>query len=133
MYSSILVPPSIYSFLYRSSAFSRIYTRICSQCIMNLVANGLEAMGDSGVMRVSTRNQDVDQSIVADQDMEPGKYAVVRIEDSGGGISEKDLDRIFEPFYSKKVMGRSVMDSGIGAIPARKRSLPAAFLRVMIL
>lgn len=86
------------------------------KCIMNLVANAVEAMGDSGIMTVSTRNQYVDQPIVAGQTLEPGEYAVVHIGDSGGGITEKDRDRIFEPFYSKKFMGRSGTGLGLTVV-----------------
>jgi CheY-like chemotaxis protein len=41
-----------------------------------------------------------------------GEYAVLSVEDTGTGIDEEDLARIFEPFYTKKIMGRS--GSGLG-------------------
>lgn len=86
------------------------------KCLMNLITNGVEAIGESGIMLVSTRNQYVDQQVVAGQDLKPGEYAVVHIEDNGGGISKEDLGRIFEPFYSRKVMGRSGTGLGLTVV-----------------
>ena len=44
--------------------------------------------------------------------IEPGEYAVLTVSDRGIGISDEDINRIFEPFYTKKTMGRS--GSGLG-------------------
>ena len=44
--------------------------------------------------------------------MEEGDYAVLTVADTGTGIPPEDLQRIFEPFYTKKIMGRS--GSGLG-------------------
>jgi CheY-like chemotaxis protein len=73
-------------------------------------------MGTSGELFISTRNQYVDKQVVPHLDLKPGNYAVVHIEDTGGGISEQDLERIFEPFYSKKVMGRSGTGLGLTVV-----------------
>jgi len=39
-------------------------------------------------------------------EVEAGEYVVLSVEDTGPGISDTDLKHIFEPFYTKKVMGR---------------------------
>jgi signal transduction histidine kinase len=44
--------------------------------------------------------------------IEPGEYAVLSVSDTGVGISAQDVEKIFEPFYTKKAMGRS--GSGLG-------------------
>ena len=44
--------------------------------------------------------------------IEPGEYAVLSVSDTGVGISPRDVEKIFEPSYTKKTMGRS--GSGLG-------------------
>ncbi|MCI5146937.1 MAG: response regulator [Candidatus Electrothrix sp. AR3] len=45
-----------------------------------------------------------------------GEYAVLKVQDTGPGISEVDLEQIFEPFYTKKVMGRSGTGLGLTVV-----------------
>jgi PAS domain S-box-containing protein len=78
-----------------------------SKCIMNLVTNAVEAIGLAGSVVISTAN--VDDQIGFEQSE---TFVVVTVADTGPGIDRNDLEHIFEPFYSKKVMGRS--GSGLG-------------------
>ncbi|MDY6825260.1 MAG: histidine kinase N-terminal 7TM domain-containing protein [Thermodesulfobacteriota bacterium] len=82
--------------------------------LMNLIINAAEAITEqeNGVITVSTENRNLQSSLKGYEIIEKGEYAVLRIEDNGCGIDEKDLERIFEPFYTKKIMGRS--GSGLG-------------------
>ncbi|MGB5685054.1 MAG: response regulator, partial [Candidatus Electrothrix sp.] len=87
------------------------------KCIMNLVGNAAEAIDGSGTVIITTRNQVVDEPITAaGMVIHSGVYAVVGVRDSGSGIAEKDLQHIFEPFYSKKVMGRSGTGLGLAVV-----------------
>jgi len=73
----------------------------------NLVINAFESIhNDIGTVTISTRNQYVDKPIKGYDEIHIGEYAVLTVADSGVGISAKDIDRIFEPFYTKKEMGR---------------------------
>jgi len=74
--------------------------------IMNLISNAAEAQPNGGGIVVSTENRYVDQAINGYEKIEEGDYAVLGVSDHGSGISKEDLGKIFEPFYTKKVMGR---------------------------
>ncbi len=80
--------------------------------LMNLVINAFEAIEEKGTILIFTRNQYVDRPIRGYDDIRIGEYAVLSVSDSGCGISPNDLGRIFEPFYTRKVMGRS--GTGLG-------------------
>ena len=81
--------------------------------IMNLVTNAAEALPNGGNVTLSTNNQYVDKPINGyDLSIQEGEFVVLMAADNGTGIAPEDLNRIFEPFYTKKVMGRS--GSGLG-------------------
>ncbi len=84
--------------------------------LMNLVSNGCEAIESSGVVLIRTANTYVDSPFRGYDDVEQGEYVVLSVTDEGGGIPEENLDRIFEPFYSKKVMGRSGTGLGLAVV-----------------
>ncbi len=83
-----------------------------SKTIMNLVSNAAEAMPDGGTLSISTENRYVDQPVREYDEVQEGDYTVLVVSDTGIGISPKEIHRIFEPFYTKKVMGRS--GTGLG-------------------
>ncbi|MCP4341139.1 MAG: PAS domain S-box protein [Desulfobulbaceae bacterium] len=87
-----------------------------SKTVMNLVSNSAEAMPAGGTIRISTENKYVDQQTSAYCQLSEGEYVVLNISDTGIGIPEQDLKRIFEPFYSKKVMGRSGTGLGMAVV-----------------
>lgn len=83
-----------------------------SKTVMNLVLNAVEAIPEAGRVVLSTKAVQLNEGIRGYEMIEPGAYAVLRVSDTGVGISGKDLEKIFEPFYTKKAMGRS--GSGLG-------------------
>jgi PAS domain S-box-containing protein len=84
--------------------------------LMNLVFNAAEAQTGGGEIIVSTENRYVDMPIKGYDHVREGDYVVLRIADSGVGISAEDLERIFEPFYTKKIMGRSGTGLGMAVV-----------------
>jgi PAS domain S-box-containing protein len=80
--------------------------------LMNLVSNAAEAISDRGLITISAKNQYIDTPIKGYDDVRKGEYVVISVSDTGPGISPEDMDRIFEPFYTKKIMGRS--GTGLG-------------------
>ena len=86
------------------------------KCVMNLVMNAIEAMENIGELTISTRNQYVDTPFSMGQYMEKGEYAVLCVKDTGHGITDEDRERIFDPFYTKKVMGMSGTGLGLSVV-----------------
>ena len=83
---------------------------------MNLVSNASEAIKGSGNVTISTVNRYVDTPLRGYDDITIGEYAVLAVSDDGLGISSDDLERVFEPFYTKKVMGRSGTGLGLAVV-----------------
>lgn len=83
-----------------------------SKMLMNLVANGVEAMPAGGAVNISTRSYYLDTVHNGYESIPEGEYTILQISDEGIGILKSDLEQIFEPFYSKKMMGRS--GTGLG-------------------
>ena len=82
------------------------------KCLMNLVANAAEAMPEGGQLTIATANTYLDQAHKGYEHIEEGEYVTLTVQDTGVGIAEVDREHIFEPFYTKKEMGRS--GSGLG-------------------
>lgn len=85
-----------------------------SKCVMNLVSNAAEAMPKGGNVSISTANRYIDRPVSGYESVDEGDYVILTISDTGTGIHPDDLDKIFEPFYSKKVMGKS--GTGLGMV-----------------
>ena len=66
------------------------------QCVINLIFNAIDAMGDGGDLKLET-SYDSRQGLVT-----------ITVKDSGPGIAPDDLPRIFEPFYTTKKEGYGV-------------------------
>jgi CheY-like chemotaxis protein len=98
------------------------------QIVMNLTCNAAEATGDTSsevVVRTGLAQcsrQDLD-GLIADEDLDPGTYVYVEVEDSGCGIEEATLHHIFDPFFSTKLTGRGF---GLAAVRGIARSHRAA-------
>ena len=87
-----------------------------SKTVINLVSNAAEAMPDGGKIFISAENRYIDKPINGYDSVEEGDYITLMVSDTGIGISKKDLERIFEPFYTKKVMGRSGTGLGMAVV-----------------
>jgi len=83
-----------------------------SKTLMNLMSNAAEAMPEGGTINIITKNRYIDGTVKGWEEIAEGDCVVLQVSDSGEGIPPEDMDRIFEPFYTKKVMGRS--GTGLG-------------------
>jgi len=86
------------------------------KAVMNLICNAAEAISQTGVITISLRNQYIDTPIHGYDQVQPGDYVRLTVSDTGHGIASQDLQRIFEPFYTKKKMGRSGTGLGMAVV-----------------
>jgi len=87
-----------------------------SKTVMNLVSNAAEAMPGGGRIIISTENRYIDTPVRGYDEVKEGDYATLTISDTGVGISSEDKEKIFEPFYTKKIMGRSGTGLGMAVV-----------------
>ncbi len=83
-----------------------------TKTIMNLIINASEAMPIDGTIEISTSRCFLDEPLKGYDKINEGDYIKLTISDNGIGIDKKDLSNIFEPFFSKKRMGKS--GTGLG-------------------
>jgi signal transduction histidine kinase len=86
-----------------------------SKLIMNLISNAAEAMPLGGQIVITTESQYIERPIKImenNEEIKEGEYVILKVSDRGVGLSWEDLQKIFDPFYTKKKMGRS--GTGLG-------------------
>jgi signal transduction histidine kinase/DNA-binding LacI/PurR family transcriptional regulator/CheY-like chemotaxis protein len=81
------------------------------RAISNLVRNAVEAIRGIGQVVIKLRKVHLSKPLDGYESIDPGDYAALSVSDSGDGIPEHDLSRIFEPFFSRK---RVAAQSGSG-------------------
>lgn len=78
-----------------------------AQVIQNMVMNSIQAMPNGGTILISCRNQTVSDKEVTN--LEKGKHVRISIKDTGQGISQENISKIFNPYFTTKADG-----SGLG-------------------
>jgi PAS domain S-box-containing protein len=88
------------------------------KCLMNLINNAAEAFDaeTGGEIVISGRNMVLEKALPDFPDAGHGKYVVLTVQDDGKGINTNDLDHVFEPFYTRKAMGRSGTGLGLTVV-----------------
>jgi len=84
--------------------------------LMNLVSNATEAIYGAGEVTIRTERRHVDQPVMGYDKVKEGDYAVLTVSDTGIGIPAEHREKIFEPFYTKKTMGRSGTGLGLAIV-----------------
>jgi signal transduction histidine kinase/ActR/RegA family two-component response regulator len=82
------------------------------QVLLNLSVNARDAMPDGGELIYSARNAEVDLALAkANPGAKPGPHVVLCVRDTGGGIPPAVMERIWEPFFTTKEVGKG---TGLG-------------------
>ena len=82
------------------------------QILMNLTINARDAMRDGGSLVIETAAIDLDEKYAGSHgEVQPGRYVMVSVTDSGEGMSEEVQQKIFDPFFTTKGAGKG---TGLG-------------------
>ncbi|MBC6980468.1 PAS domain-containing sensor histidine kinase [Caulobacter sp. 17J80-11] len=95
--------------LSEGAATARVDTAQFDAALLNLVVNARDATSAGGEITVETERLDVSADQVPE--LAPGAYVVVRVRDSGVGMSADVLSQVFEPFFTTKPAGKG---TGLG-------------------
>jgi CheY-like chemotaxis protein len=79
--------------------------------VLNIALNARDAMPDGGSLAIHTSTVKVTAPRKTDDDLEPGLYVRIALEDNGAGMPPEVLARVFEPFFTTKSGGRG---TGLG-------------------
>lgn len=85
------------------------------QTLFNLYINAWQAMPDGGELYLESRNVFLNDMDVMPHGLKPGRYVIISITDTGVGMDEQTIKRIFEPFYTTKEPGKG---TGLGLASA---------------
>jgi PAS domain S-box-containing protein len=78
-----------------------------NQILINLCTNADHAMSHGGIIDVILKNAALNENATAKYpDLNPGRYVNLTVSDTGHGISKEDIDRIFDPYYTTKDVGK---------------------------
>jgi len=87
-----------------------------SKMLMNLASNAFEAIHTKGMVTIATENRYIDMQKGMHDELTEGEYILLSVSDDGIGITMDELNNIYEPFYTKKVMGRSGTGLGMAVV-----------------
>jgi signal transduction histidine kinase len=82
------------------------------QVLMNLASNARDAMVDGGALHIKTQQVRLNEkSIQTKSSVDPGRYVLISVKDSGAGMDDVVRQNLFEPFFTTKEIGKG---TGLG-------------------
>jgi PAS domain S-box-containing protein len=94
------------------SCFATVDPSQLATAMINLALNARDAMPDGGKLIFETGSAYLDENYATlHHDVQPGRYALIAVSDTGSGIPADILDKVFEPFFTSKGPGKG---TGLG-------------------
>jgi len=98
------------------------------KAVFDILSNAKDAMPDGGRIIISTENKTIENGLLSDlnQGNKRKVFIVMKISDSGLGIEREHLDKIFDPFYTTKPVGKGKglgLSAVYGTIQAHKGAI----------
>jgi PAS domain S-box-containing protein len=102
----------INSILEQETAIAHIDPSQLANSLLNMAINARDAMPNGGKLLLETRNVVLDEAYAqANPGVKPGPYVMLAVSDNGTGMPQAVMDKVFEPFFSTKEVGKG---SGLG-------------------
>ena len=90
----------------------KIDPNLLESALLNLIINARDAMPDGGKISIRASNTQLDKHYAAmNPDVQAGPFVMIAVSDTGCGIPKEMLERVLEPFFSTKEVGRG---TGLG-------------------
>ena len=92
---------------------SNLDKSLLESALLNLILNARDAMPNGGKLTIETANVRIDEDYIETrlEDVEPGRYVMLAVSDTGSGIPDEEVHRVFDPFFTTKATGEG---TGLG-------------------